>query len=123
MNIGKKIYYEKATGFVLVDTGERSGNVIETTTEQDYEIYVALSERVPASVGVLHLEHGQYAHEFSTCIDFHVDIETGELKFNFSDPGESPVVYSTYPALDDVVARQEATEAAILLLMDIGLEV
>lgn len=64
MRIGRKIYYDKATGNVLVDTGERSGNVVETTIVQDFAVYVALVERVPETVGVLQLQYGEHAENF-----------------------------------------------------------
>lgn len=47
MEIGRRIYFDKLTGNVLVNTGERSGNVIETTVEYDLQVYKALSERNP----------------------------------------------------------------------------
>ncbi|NQX68075.1 hypothetical protein HQN90_18280 [Paenibacillus alba] len=64
IQIGRKIYFEKATGNVLVDTGERSGDVIQTTLEQDFASYTVLNGRVPESVGCTQLEYGQYANEF-----------------------------------------------------------
>lgn len=45
MQIGRKIYYDNATGNVLVDTGEHSGDV-ETTQALDLTVYKALAERV-----------------------------------------------------------------------------
>ncbi|WP_431809871.1 DUF4376 domain-containing protein [Brevibacillus agri] len=65
MKIGRKIYYDKVTGNVLVDTGERVGAVVKTTIEQDFEVYVALSERVPETVGCLQLEYGQDSDKFA----------------------------------------------------------
>ncbi|MCY9658107.1 DUF4376 domain-containing protein [Paenibacillus chondroitinus] len=64
MEIGRKIYYELATGNVIQDTGERSGDVIQTTIEQDFVSYISLQERLPNSVGCIQLEYGQYANEF-----------------------------------------------------------
>lgn len=56
MKIGAKIYYDKENGNVLQEVGERSDNVVETTTEQDYSTYAALAEWLPDSVGMLQLE-------------------------------------------------------------------
>jgi hypothetical protein len=64
MEIGRKIYFDKVTGNALQDCGERQGNVIETTQEQDFASYVSLSERVPSTVGVIQLAFGQYADKF-----------------------------------------------------------
>ncbi len=67
MNIGRRIYYDQTTGNVILDTGERSGSVIETTVDQDFEIYKALKERIRETVGIIELEYGQYAEDFATC--------------------------------------------------------
>ncbi|MEK5640539.1 MULTISPECIES: hypothetical protein [Paenibacillus] len=56
--IGRKIYFDKETGNVLLDTQEHVGFVVETTEEQDYESYLALKGRNPETVGVIKLEYG-----------------------------------------------------------------
>ncbi len=88
MQIGRKIYYEKATGNVLVDTGERQGSVIETTQEQDFETYQALAERVPETVGYIQLEYGEYAQDFAQCNGYKINPGTKELEFSYPDPNE-----------------------------------
>lgn len=45
MEIGRRIYFDVATGTVLVDTGERSGWGQPTTVEHDIEVYKELYER------------------------------------------------------------------------------
>lgn len=92
MQIGRKIYYDKSTGNVIVDTGERSGDVVETTVEQDIAVYVALAERVPDTVGVLQLEYGQFAQDFAACNGYRVDISGDEpvLHFSYPDGTEEP---------------------------------
>ncbi|MEK3838447.1 MULTISPECIES: hypothetical protein [unclassified Paenibacillus] len=81
MNIGRKIYYEKSTGNVLVDTGERSGDVIETTQEQDFESFKLLVQRVPESVGVIKLGYGQYGEDFAAASGYRINLDTEELEF------------------------------------------
>ncbi|MEK4882282.1 MULTISPECIES: hypothetical protein [Paenibacillus] len=90
MEIGRKIYYEKATGNVLVDTGERSGNVVETTREQDFKVYKALAARVEDTVGLIELEYGEYKQDFMECSGYRVNIETGELEFSYLDLNVDP---------------------------------
>lgn len=34
MQIARRIYYDKSSGNIIVDTGERSGAVVETTIER-----------------------------------------------------------------------------------------
>ena len=95
--IGRRIYYELSTGNVILDTGERSGYVVETTIEQDFETYRALAERVPETVGWIQLEYGQYAQDFAACSGYRVDVsgETPTLVFSYPDPNqpEAPPVY------------------------------
>lgn len=89
MNIGRKIYYDKLTGIVLINTGERSGDVIQTTTEQDFQTYAVLSERVPQTVGCIQFEYGALSNEFVTCTGYRVDIETEQIIFSYTSPEEA----------------------------------
>lgn len=97
MQIGRRIYYDKQTGNVILDTGERQGAVVPTTVEQDFATYAALAARVPETVGVLELEFGQYAADFAACKGYRVDLsgETPTLVFSYPDPSdpEAPPVY------------------------------
>lgn len=82
MLIGRKIYYEISTGDVVLITPEKF-NGIQTTKEQDFAMYEALSIRTPELVDVVELEYGQYSSDFQTCSDVRVDVETGSLLFNY----------------------------------------
>jgi hypothetical protein len=86
LNVGRKIYYEKSTGNVLVDTGERSGSVIETTTVLDFESYVTLQERVPETVGIIQLDYGQFSQDFHECNGYRINPSTLEIEFSYPDP-------------------------------------
>lgn len=69
MQIGRKIYYELATGNVILDTGERQGPdgcVVETTEDQDFQLYSALTPYNKSAVGVMQLNYGDYAQNFAT---------------------------------------------------------
>lgn len=72
MEIGRRIYFEKITGNIIVDTGERSGLVFETSIEEDFSSYIALAERVPESVGFLQLEYAQFMQDFFECNGYRV---------------------------------------------------
>lgn len=82
--IGRKIFFEKSSGKVILDTGERSGDVIETTLEQDMSFYKALTGRVPSTVGCIQLDYGQYADEFATAHGYHVDVVNRTIVFDFA---------------------------------------
>lgn len=82
--IGHKIYYEKATGDVILITPEKhSENATNTTKEQDFQMYNVLAARNPESVGVIQLEYGQYRAEFQSCRSVKVDPETKEILFEY----------------------------------------
>lgn len=87
MEIARKIYYEKATGNVLVDTGERSGSVVETTIEQDFASYLALQGLVPETVGVAQFEYGQFSEDFIQCSGYRINPTTLAIEFVYPDPG------------------------------------
>jgi len=88
MQIGRKIYYDKLTGNVLVDTGERLGSVRETTTEEDYQTFIVLSERVSETVGVAQLEYGQYSQDFRECNGYRVNPDSLTLEFSYPNPND-----------------------------------
>ena len=86
--IGRRIYYDTITGDIILALGERVGNVIDTTIEEDMMRFKVLNERTPNTVGCLQLEYGQYAQEFAKCDGFRVNLNSLELEF-------------TYPALEE----------------------
>lgn len=83
MNIGRKLYFDKLTGNVLLDTGERSGSVRETTREEDFQIYNVLAERVSETVGVMQLTYGHEREKFGqyAC---HIDVVTSEIVWDLT---------------------------------------
>jgi hypothetical protein len=109
MQIGRRIYYELITGNIIVDTGERSGSVIETTEQEDYLNFVSLTERVPATVGMIQFAYGQYAQDFQGCNGYTVDVSGTEpiLVFSYPDPAEpeAPPIYRK--PLSEQIAEQE----------------
>ena len=79
MIIGRRIYYLKSTGAFICDTGEREGNVEETTVAADFRNLSALKGRLSSNTPYIELEPGQYAEEFATKRLSH--IEDGRLIF------------------------------------------
>lgn len=113
MEIGRKIYYDKFTGNVLQDSGERSGNVIETTIEQDFQIYVSLQERVPSTVGCVQLSYGQEKEKFIAGYGYRVDVETEELMWDLT-PTQEEVITEPDP-VQEQLNRMESTLDILLL--------
>lgn len=73
MQIGRKIYYELATGNVILTIGEREGDVVTTTETQDFAMYSALAPYQQSAVGVMQLTFGQDATNFAQ-YPYHIDI-------------------------------------------------
>lgn len=84
MEIGRKIYYDKITGNIILITSEMAGDVKETTIEEDFQVYKALSERNPETVGCIKLEYGQHREDFMNATSIRVDTVTEQLVFNFT---------------------------------------
>ncbi|WP_051236802.1 hypothetical protein [Paenibacillus pinihumi] len=85
MEIGRKIYYDKASGEVIVDTGQRAGSVVPTTVEQDYAAYRSLVVRLPDTVGLLQLQYGDFEQDFANCVGYRVDPDTEQVLFLMRD--------------------------------------
>ena len=82
--IGRKIYYELATGDVILMVPEKHGeNATNTTKEQDFVMYDVLAARNPESVETIQLEYGQYRGDFELANSVKVDLETGDLLFSY----------------------------------------
>lgn len=82
--IGRRIYYELATGNVLADTGDRSGDVVPTTVDQDYELYTNLAGKNRDAIGILELAYGDHSNEFNLCTGYSVDPATRTLQFDYT---------------------------------------
>lgn len=118
MEIGVKIYYDKQTGNVIVPIGEMSGDVVETTKEQDFAAYKTLSERVPETVGLVQLEYGAYRSDYRAGgVITRIDLETLTPLFTYPDAQEPETPAAPQPALSTKVATLEsettATQAAL----------
>ncbi|MFX3636273.1 MAG: hypothetical protein ACE3L7_29805 [Candidatus Pristimantibacillus sp.] len=113
---GKRIYYEKATGNVLVTTNDMQGDgVIRPTVEQDKLLYAAFKALNEEAYDYIELEYGQYAQDFADCDGFLVDL-TGEQKLLFSYPNPStPEVPQIYQQpLSEQVASLQANNLTLM---------
>lgn len=123
MKIGAKIYYDKNTGNVIVNTGERSGVVVETTVEQDFEIYRDLAQRFPESVGMIQLGYGEYDSDVSAGgVISKVDLITLKPLFTYPTPDTEPEPQpSLSQKVDDIEKRQDLMQEALDNLLMGGL--
>lgn len=93
---GKRIYFDKLTGDVIHDTGERQGEVVSITTiPQDIAVSKTLTERVRTSFDVIELPYGQNAQDFAQCNGYRVNPSTKALEFSYPNPND-PVAEQPY---------------------------
>lgn len=84
MPVGRKLYYELATGDVILITPEKHSEfAINTTKEQDFQMYDVLHGRNPMTIGVIQLEYGQYREEFQLASSVKVNSQTKDILFNY----------------------------------------
>lgn len=112
MQVGKKIFYDKLTGDVITDTGERQGSVIATTVDQDITAYTALFERNRATFEVIELEFGAHLQDFAECNGYRVNLTTLALEFSYPDPGEPETPPVFVKPLSTQIAALSATITA-----------
>lgn len=104
MRIGAKVYYDKETGNVIQEVGERSGDVVETTTKQDFASYLKLAERVPETVEMIQFEYGIHETDFKAGgIITRIDLVTMEPLFTYPDPVDPETPLEPRPALSEQV--------------------
>lgn len=104
MQIGTKIYYDKATGNVIQEIGERSGDVVETSIEEDFEAYASLAERVTDTVDMVQFIFGVHEADYlAGGVITRIDLETAEPLFTYPDPTEPETPQEPRPALSKQV--------------------
>lgn len=108
MNIGKRVYFDVKTGEVILNTGERSGWVVQTTIEDDIRAFKVLSERNRETFDFLEFEYG--AHREQESIGGYVvgvELETKSLIFEYPTPDEQPPVVTTENPFDSIRELKE----------------
>lgn len=82
--LGFKVYYEKATGDVILTIPEKhNANATETTKEQDFNMFDVLSARSPETVSLLQLAYGYHRDDFQKANSWKVDVESEEIMFQY----------------------------------------
>jgi len=104
MNIGRKIYYQLSTGNVLVDIGEKSGSVVETTIDQDFQFYTMLQGIQQNEVGFIQCDYGYMLSNFQT-YPYHIDITKNPID-------ETAIVWDTNNAYGASLSEVQTTKIA-----------
>ncbi len=86
MKIGRKLYYDKATGQAILLTEEQNSRFAKASTwDEDFARYRELSGRNAETVDVLQLEYGQHRGDFEKATSFAVDLNTREVVFELPE--------------------------------------
>lgn len=123
--LGKRIYFLKVDGRVILDTGEAEGWVNPTTSEDDWRIYSELQKYNKTEVDFIELQFGEFKTEFAECTSYRVNVETKTLEFDYTpvpEPPEVPTSPTLHERVDNLELGAEATQEALdmLLLANMG---
>ncbi len=120
--IGRRLYFEVATGNILVDTGEKIGYVVQTTVEEDIASYKVLSERNRNTFDHIELPYGAYAQDFAECNGYRVNPETKQLEFSYPDPNATEPQEPVYrkPLSEELEETKQAIAELALLITQMG---
>ena len=129
--IGKRIFFLKNNGTVILEVGEMEGWVVEPekdfnkALEEAYKYYAELSKYNKEVVDFIDLEYGEYKTEFAECTSFKIDVATRKPIFEYGEkpnPPEVPVTPSLHERVGDLELGAEATQEALdmLLLANMG---
>lgn len=117
MKLGRKIFYDKVTGIVIIDTGQWDDVIKGPTVDEEVATYTALSERNRNTFDVLELEYGAHAQDFAECNGYRVNPEKKELEFSYPDPNEPDAPQVFGPPLTEQIEglKQENTDIKMAL--------
>mgnify|MGYP006897786773 CR=1 FL=1 len=124
MEVGRMIFFDKLTGEVIVDTGEREGNSVRRLNPEEYvPIYIELSSRNPDSYDYIELNYRDFAQDFIECISYRVNTENKELEFKYPDGngGDTDFQPPLTTRIEKLEEYLEEHEAALIELAEIVL--
>ena len=93
--IGKRIYYLKENGEIVVDTGESEGWVFEHNENFDFSVYTELKKYNKEQIDFIDLKWGEFKTEFAECTSYRVNVDTKQLEFDYTPVPEPPDVPHT----------------------------
>ena len=88
--VGRTIFYDIQTGSVLVDTGDRVGDVIYLSPTELVKVYIKLTERNPDTFDYIELEYGKYAQDFMECNGYKINVDDKTIEFSYPDDNLEP---------------------------------
>lgn len=107
--IGKRIFFLKNNGTVILEIGEMEGWVIEPkkefnkAIEEAYKYYAEISKYNKEEIDFIDLEFGEYKTEFAEMTSYKIDIVTRKPIFDYTpipDPPDVPQKPSIHERMD-----------------------
>ena len=108
-NICSKVYYEIATGKILVVTSEMQGDIKATTKEDDMKVYPQLKNENAGDIDFIELEYGTLVATLNNAKSYKVNLDTKKLE----------VVYYTKEELDSMQNQSENNQESDNNISDI----
>lgn len=122
--IGKRIFFLKENGTVILEVGEMEGWVVEPekdfdkALEEAYKYYAELSKYNKEVVDFIDLEYGEYKTEFAEMTSYKIDVATRKPTFEYGEKPNPPEV-SIAPTIHERMDTQEkANKAQDDLILD-----
>lgn len=113
--VGKRIFFLKDTGVVILKIDEMEGWVNEhekdfdKALEEAYKYYAELKKYNKEQVDFIDLKWGEYKTEFAECTSFKIDVATRKPVFEYGEKPNPPEVPQT-PSLHERVGKLETNE-------------
>ena len=122
MEIGKRIFYDTATGSVIVNTGEKSGDVIATSPQDDIKVYKELADRVEGTYSWIDFTYGAHREEESLGgVIIRIDLETSKPVFRYPDPSGKPPIETVENPFDMIRELQAKVDLQDTYLAELTL--
>ncbi|BFH65054.1 hypothetical protein [Paenibacillus azoreducens] len=86
--LGRRFFWVKSTGNIIAQRSEMAAG-IESTKEEDFDVYIQLRELDPNTIEMTTFEPGQFAEEFAKAKSWCFDPGTGKILFIYPDPDDS----------------------------------
>lgn len=122
--LGKRIYFLKENGTVILEVGEMEGWVIEPekdfdkALEEAYKYYAELSKYNKEVIDFIDLEYGEYKTEFAECTSYHVDVAKKEIVFEYGEKPNPPEIPQTPTLHERMETQEKANKAQDDLILD-----
>jgi hypothetical protein len=119
MEIGRRIFFDKVTGEVILDIQPQNG--IIASVERNIEQFKVLSERNRETFDVLELPYGAYAEDFAQCNGYRVNPETLEIEFSYPDPNATEPQEPVYqkPLTEQIEELRQENITTLLALTEV----